>query len=56
MRLLIIQGDMVAVYEGRTRLAVFAGATQIDRESAEQLRTASAKSMQDMPIEEPQNA
>lgn len=56
MRLLVIQGDMVAVYEGRTRLAVFAGALQIDKPSAEQLRLASAKTMQEMPIEEPENA
>ena len=52
MRLLMIQGDMVAVYENRTRLAVFAGALQLDSTSAEQLRLASRKSILETPIEE----
>lgn len=52
MRLLMIQGDMVAIYENRTRLAVFAGALQLDSTSAEQLRLASRKSILETPIEE----
>lgn len=50
MRLLVIQGDLVAVYEGNKRLAVFAGASGLDRESAEQLRLASRKSIMTTPI------
>jgi hypothetical protein len=56
MRLLLIQGDFVAVYENRKRLAVFAGAKQIDKASAEQLRLASAKTLLEAPIEEPESA
>lgn len=56
MRLLLIQGDLVAVYEGKKRLAVFAGAKQIDKESAEQLRLASTKTLTEAPIEEPESA
>lgn len=52
MRLLMIQGDMVAIYENRTRLAVFAGASEFDPTSAEQLRLASRKSILETPIEE----
>jgi hypothetical protein len=40
VRLLLIQGDLVGVYEDRQCLAVYAGATQLERESAEQLRLA----------------
>lgn len=50
MRLLKIEGDSVAVYEGRTRLAVFAGASGLDTDSAEQLRLASRKSILETPI------
>jgi hypothetical protein len=52
MRLLLIQGDLVAVYEGSKSLAVFAGATGLDLKSAEQLRLASRKSLSDQPIGE----
>lgn len=38
MRLLLIQGDMVAIYEGRKQLAVYSGAKSLDRDSAEQTR------------------
>jgi hypothetical protein len=40
MRLLLIQGDMVAIYERRKQLAVYAGAKGLDRETAEQTRLA----------------
>ena len=56
MRLLVIQGDLVAVYENRKRLAVFAGAKQIDKESAEQLRLTPTKTLVEAPIEEPESA
>jgi hypothetical protein len=52
MRLLLIHGDMVAIYEKRERLAVFAGASQLDNSSAEQLRLASRKSIMETPIGE----
>ena len=45
IRLLLIQGDFVAIYEGRKRLAIYAGAKQLDRDTAEQTRLASAKSI-----------
>lgn len=56
MRLLLIKGDLVAVYENKKRLAVFAGAKQFDKESAEQLRLTPTKTLQDTPIEEPESA
>ena len=40
MRLLLIQGDACAVFEGRIRLAVFEGASELDKDTAEQVRTA----------------
>ena len=40
MRLLLIQGDMVAIYERRKQLAIFSGALQLDRDTAEQTRLA----------------
>jgi hypothetical protein len=40
MRLLLIQGDMVAIYERRKQLAVYSGAKSLDRDSAEQTRLA----------------
>lgn len=53
MRLLMIQGDLVGVYEGNKRLAVFAGAKEFDRESAEQLRLASRQEIDNTPVEAP---
>lgn len=52
MRLLLIQGDFVGIYEGRKQLAVYAGAKQLDRESAEQARLASTKSIEQEPVEQ----
>lgn len=40
MRLLLIQGDMVAIYERRKQLATFSGALQLERDTAEQTRLA----------------
>lgn len=40
MRLLLIQGDHCAIYENRKQLAVYSGATGLDRETAEQTRMA----------------
>jgi hypothetical protein len=40
MRLLLIQGDMVAIYERRNQLAVFSGALSLDPTTAEQTRLA----------------
>lgn len=51
MRLLLIQGDFVSVYDGRRRLAVFAGAQDLDRESAEQLRLVPAMTLLNTPVE-----
>jgi hypothetical protein len=45
MRLLKIEGDFVAIYEGRKRLAVYAGASHLTQETAEQLRLASQKAI-----------
>lgn len=56
MRLLLVQGDYVAVYEGRRQLAVFAGALQMDLESAEQLRLASIDAIESAPTEEKDRA
>lgn len=53
MRLLLIQGDLVGVYEGNKRLAIFAGASQFDRETAEQLRLASRQEIESTPVENP---
>ena len=52
MRLLLIQGNFVGVYEDRKRLAVFAGAKGLDRESAEQLRLTPRQALESAPIEE----
>ena len=38
MRLLLIQGDMVAIYERRRQLAVYSGALGLDDHLAEQTR------------------
>jgi hypothetical protein len=40
MRLLLIQGDQCAIYEGRKQLAVYVGASGLDPETAEQTRLA----------------
>lgn len=40
MRLLLIQGDMVAIYDRRKQLAIFSGAKSLDRDTAEQTRLA----------------
>jgi len=40
MRLLLIQGDMVAIYDRRKQLAIFSGAKHLDRDTAEQTRLA----------------
>lgn len=45
MRLLLIQGDVCAVFDGRNRLAVFEGAKSLDRNAAEQVRLARIKPM-----------
>lgn len=37
-RLLLIQGDFAAIYEGRQRLAVFAGASNATLDNVEQVR------------------
>lgn len=43
MRLLLIQGNHVAIYDDRKQLAVFEGAQHLDTESAEQTRLAKLK-------------
>lgn len=40
MRLVLIQGNMCAVYEGRKQLAIYEGASELDTESVEILRRA----------------
>jgi hypothetical protein len=55
LRLLRIEGDLVAVYEGRRRLAIFAGARQLDRESAETLRLTPEATILAQPIEPVEN-
>jgi hypothetical protein len=45
MRLLLIQGDHVAIYEGRKQLAIYIGAKSLDAESAEQTRLAKQRPM-----------
>jgi hypothetical protein len=45
-RLLLIQGDYVAIYEGRKELAMYAGATGLDPATAEQTRTARRKKLE----------
>lgn len=45
-RLLLIQGDYVAIYEGRQELAMYAGAKGLDTVSAEQTRTARRKRLE----------
>jgi hypothetical protein len=40
MRLLLIQGDHVAIYENRKQLAIYQGASGLDTDSAEQTRLA----------------
>lgn len=52
MRLLLIQGDYVGIYEGRKQLAVYAGAKELDLETAEQTRLASAKSIAQEPVQD----
>lgn len=47
MRLLLIQRDMVAIYEGRKQLAVFEGASLLDKDSAEQTRLARIEPIQE---------
>jgi len=58
MRLLMIQGDHVGVYEAGTtdrryikQLAIFAGADQLDAESAEQLRLTPKRKLEAAPLE-----
>lgn len=50
MRLLRVEGDMVAIYEGRKRLAVYSGASQLTLESSEQLRLASQEAIDADPL------
>jgi len=45
-RLLLIQGDYVAIYEGRKELAMYLGATGLDAATAEQTRTARRKRLE----------
>lgn len=52
MRLLLIQGDYVGIYEDRKQLAVYVGAKQLDKETAEQTRLASSKSIASEPVQE----
>jgi hypothetical protein len=55
MRLLLIQGDYVGIYEDRKQLAVFAGALQLSAEDAEYFRNVSRRKIQDALIEEKVN-
>lgn len=50
MRLLRVEGDMVAIYEGRKRLAVYSGAKHLTLESSEQLRLASQEAIDADPV------
>jgi DNA/RNA endonuclease YhcR with UshA esterase domain len=52
MRLLKVEGDMVSIYEGRKRLAVYAGASQLTVESSEQLRLATQEAIDADPVPE----
>lgn len=52
MRLLKVEGDMVAIYEGRKRLAVYSGASQLTLESSEQLRLVSKETIDADPVPE----
>lgn len=54
VRFLRIEGDICGVYSGRTLLAVFAGASELDVKAAEQLRTAPAAVLNSAPIEKKQ--
>lgn len=53
MRLLLIQGDQCAIYEGRKQLAVYVGALGLDPETAEETRMAKLKPK---PLPVPQEA
>lgn len=50
MRLLKVEGDSVSIYEGRKRLAVYSGASQLTVESSEQLRLASQEAIDADPV------
>jgi len=51
-RLLLIQGDLVAVYDGKEQIAVFGGAKLLDKESAEQLRQVPTAKLKAVPVAE----
>lgn len=57
MRLLMIQGDFVGIYEVRARkvqrLGIFAGAKQLDVDSAENVRRMPKSAIEAAPVEEP---
>ncbi len=47
MRLVLIQGDACAVFEGRERLAIFEGAKALDQDTVEQVRRARIEPMKE---------